>query len=240
MLELNKIYCGDCLELMKQLPDKSIDLVVTSPPYNTGNNSLGYHPNSTTGDNFYDEYQDNKDTKEYARFLVEVIKECLRVSRYVFWNMQILSGNKEVVFGIISQFKDNFKDMFIWEKQAVSQIVKGRMAKGYELVLCFGQDNNMTFNYNNFPENGYVPNIKNWFKKGNEATPEHHATFPQELPKYFIQNFSKNDDKILDPFNGIGSTCLAAKQLKRNFIGIEISQKYCDIANQRLRQNILI
>ena len=114
------------------------------------------------------------------------------------------------------------------------------MAKGYEFIFIFGQDNNMTFEYNNFPENNYVPNRQTWYKQNKESTPEHHATFPQALPEYIIQNFSKLNDLVLDPFNGSGTTTKSAKQLGRNFIGIEISEKYCEIARQRLKQDILI
>lgn len=113
-----------------------------------------------------------------------------------------------------------------------------RMATGWEYVFIFGKDNNRNFENSNFPPNNYVPNIKTFYKK--ENFPEHHATFPQELPAYFIQYFSKEGEIIFDPFNGTGQTCVAAKKLNRSFIGCDISQKYCDIANQLLRQNILL
>lgn len=69
---------------------------------------------------------------------------------------------------------------------------------------------------------------------------EHPAIFPEKLVEQHIISWSNKGDLILDPFNGSGTTTKMAKLLGRNFIGIEISQKYCDIANQRLRQNILI
>ena len=68
----------------------------------------------------------------------------------------------------------------------------------------------------------------------------HTAVFPKELVNNVLLGWTKEKDLILDPFMGTGTTAVACKQLKRNFIGIEISQKYCDIANQRLRQEILI
>ena len=66
---INKIICGDCLEVMKGIPDKAVDLVLTSPPYNTGNKSLGYHPNSKVGDNFYNEHNDDMASEDYLNFL---------------------------------------------------------------------------------------------------------------------------------------------------------------------------
>ncbi len=236
-IELNKIYCMDALELLKQMPDQSVDLICTSPPYNTGNKSLGYHPNSKTGDKFYDEYDDNIDEHTYYKFLFDIIKESIRVSRYTFWNMQMLSNNKDTIIRLLHDFKDNLKDVFIWEKQAVSQIIKGRMAKGYEFVFVFAKDCSMTFEYRNFPKNEYVPNIQTWFKK--DAIPEHHATFPINLPRYFIQNFSKEGDLILDYFVGSGTTIIASKQLNRNYIGCDISQKYVDICLKRLAQKTM-
>ena len=237
MIEVNKIYCMDALELLKQMPNQSVDLIITSPPYNTGNKSLGYHPNSKTGDCFYDEYEDNIDESSYYNLIFNSIKECIRVSRYTCWNMQLLSNNKDVILRILFDFKENLKDIFIWKKQAVSQIIEGRLAKGYEFVFIFGQDKNMTFEYKDFPNNKYVPNIETWYKK--KAIPEHHATFPIELPRYFIKNLTKEGDLVLDIFIGSGTTAVASKQLNRKYMGCDISQKYVDIANKRLLQKTI-
>ena len=68
----------------------------------------------------------------------------------------------------------------------------------------------------------------------------HSAVFPADLPTWFIKLFTKSGDIVLDPFVGSGTTAVACKHLKRNFIGIEISEKYCKIAEERLRQEILL
>jgi modification methylase len=233
------IYLGDCLEVMKEFPDKSFDLVVTSPPYNMGGKSLGYKPRSRISHKHYDVYQDNKTDEEYVEWTRQVLRECLRVSRYVMWNVQPVVSTRKHIVDIQTTFAKNLKDYFIWVKQAVSNITakQGGLAKGFEFVFMMGENNNTTFNYNNFPENGYVPNVKTWYKK--ESFPEHAATFPKELPLYFIQNFSKESDTILDPFMGSGTTLVAAKMLGRKAVGIEISEKYCAIARQRLAQEVL-
>ena len=153
---------------MREMRDKEFDLILTSPPYNMGGGkSLGYQPNSTVGQKFYGEYQDNKTDKEYTDWCLEVISECLRISRYVFWNIQFVRSTRGIFFKLQNKFKDNIKDIFIWHKQEAANITakKGGMAKGWEYVFMLGQDSLSTFEYNNFPSNGYVPNIKIWFKR---------------------------------------------------------------------------
>jgi len=235
-LPINQIICGDCLEVMKDWPDKCVDLVLTSPPYNTGGNNLGYQPNSTVGHRYYDKYDDNMNTDEYKTWVLRCIDTGLSKSRYVFWNMQYLVSTKDVIHEIIYFFQQNMKDIFIWQKQAVAQIcVKDSpiLANGFEFVFMLGQDNTKIFKYSNFPENGYVPNIQAWYKK--DHIPEHHATFTKEMCLYFIEYFTKPDDLILDPFCGSGTTCVAAKMLGRRYIGIDISPEYCKIAEERLK-----
>ena len=233
--KLGKIYNCDCLDFMKDMEDDSVDLLVTSPPYNMGGGkSLGYQPNSIVGQSFYGEYKDNKDEKEYIQWCLDVIKNGLLKSRYVFWNMQYVRSSRNCIYDIQNQFRGNLKDIFIWKKQAVSSITgsKGGLAKGWEFVFMLGENDLSTFIYNDFPKNSYVPNIQTWYKK--ESFKEHHATFPQSLPKYFIQYFCKKGDIVLDTFLGSGTTAVACENLKRQWIGIEISEKYCEIAAKRI------
>lgn len=225
-LELNKIYCESNLETMAKMPNNFVDIVVTSPPYNTGGKSL------STGD-FYKEYQDNLKNEQYKEFIFNNVKELLRVSKhYVFYNFQILSNNKSVYLEFFNEFKNNIKDIAIWKKQAVAQIQKGKMATGFEFVVILGKDSKMNFEYNNFPENNYVPNIQTWFKK--ESIKGHGATMPVDTARYFIEYFSKENDLVYDPFMGTGTTALASIIQKRKFIGSEITQEYVDLANKRL------
>jgi site-specific DNA-methyltransferase (adenine-specific) len=226
-LELNKIYCESNLETMARMPDNFVDVVITSPPYNTGGKSL------STG-NFYKEYKDNLQDKEYKDFIFNNVTELIRVTKhYVVYNFQILSNNKDVYLEFMCHFKDNIKDIAIWKKQAVAQIQKGKMATGYEFIVLLGKDSRMVFDYNNFPSNNYVPNIHTWHKK--ESIKGHGATMPVEMARYFIEYFSKENDLIYDPFMGTGTTAISAYLQKRNFIGSEITQEYVDLANKRLK-----
>jgi DNA modification methylase len=229
-LELNKIYCESNLETMSRMPDDFVDLVVTSPPYNTGGKSL------TTGD-FYKEYKDNLEEIQYKEFIFNNVKELIRVTKhYVVYNFQILSNNKNVYLEFMYHFKDNIKDIAIWKKQAVSQIQKGKMATGYEFIVLLGKDSKMNFEYNNFPANNYVPNIQTWHKK--ESIKGHGATMPIEMARYFIEYFSKEGDVIYDPFMGTGTTAISSILQKRFFIGSEITKEYVDLANKRIEPHL--
>lgn len=233
-----KLYNMDCMVAMKEMKDKQFDLILTSPPYNMGGGkSLGYQPNSTVGQKFYNEYTDDKNDKEYCLWCCDVVAECLRISRYVFWNVQFVRSTRTMILEIQNRFYENLKDIFIWEKQAVSNITakNGGLDKGWEYVFMFGQNNLSTFEYNNFPINGYVPNIKTWFKK--ESFSNHHATFTKEMCDYFISNFTKENDTICDPFSGMATTALSCFDLHRNFIGYEIDKDYYDAAIKRLENH---
>jgi site-specific DNA-methyltransferase (adenine-specific) len=230
----NNIYCGDCLSLMKDIPDKSIDLIVTSPPYNICVEYEGDDEYTLKKQKYLNPKCDVRTDEDYVQWLDDVIKECLRVSRYVCWNVQWLKSTRSHIASIHNNFDSNLKEVFIWKKQCAASINarSGGLCKGWEYVFMLGDNNLCTFNYNNFPENGYVPNIKTWTDK--ERVEDHRATFPLVLPEHFITNFTKDGDTVLDPFNGSGTTCKAARIHNRNYIGFDISQEYCDIARKRV------
>ena len=236
--EYSAIAHGDCRNVLPEL--EPVDLVLTSPPYNMAGNSLGYQPRSTVGQKLYGEYDDKVNEDDYSKWIISTIQRCLSISRYVFWNMQYLVSTKQTIHKIFAELDGNIKDIFIWKKQAVAQICVQHspiLANGFEFVFLLGEDNTKIFKYSNFPKNGYVPNIQDWYKK--ESFKEHHATFTQEMCKYFIEYFTKPSDIILDPFMGTATTILSAKTLNRKAIGIEIEEKYCEIAVKRLQQSVL-
>ena len=228
-MQLNKIYNEDCLEFMSKIQNDFFDLTITSPPYNTG----GQNAQTGKDRNFYKEYKDNLSEIEYYEWIKKIIQELLRTNKhYVFFNFQFLSNNKKTYFKLIGEFSENIKDIFIWHKHSLSQIVKGKMATGYEVVLILGKYDKMNFEYNNFPHNNYVPNIQKWNKK--ESFKGHGATMPIQMSDYFIQHFSNEGDLIFDCFSGLGTTACSAAKLNRNFIGTEITKEYIELTNKRL------
>jgi len=243
MLEKNKIYCMDCLDGLKQLTDQSVDLVVTSPPYNIGgNNMISYERNKRITKSKYSNIDDKMPEQDYFVFLDKVIKELLRVSRYTFFNITPLSNNKSSVFRLIGKYHNKIKEIIIWNKEyGVPAIEDGVLNSAYELIIVFSdkEGDKRKFYYHNLIK-GKTNNIFRFKKRLKEETQkEHGAIFPIELPREFIKLFTKEGDLVLDPFMGFGTTAFASKQLGRDFIGFEINQDYVDKANKRLSQQTL-
>lgn len=191
---LNKVIQGDCLEVMKQMPDRCVDLVVTDPPYDFSKSQVW---------DFLGEFQ--------------------RVSK----GGSIVFFPPENQWGIPEQY-------LFWVKPISTKNTSRRYSRFVEMIGL----------YNTHTQ--YWDASRHWSQYTNvftdlvEGETEHPYEKPRSLLRRLISNHSKKGDIILDPFLGSGTTAVAAKQLGRNFIGIELSEKYCEIANQRLRQEILI
>jgi len=213
MLELNKIYCGDCLELMKQIPDKSIDLVLTDPPYGTKTNQR----------------EEGLMIGEFSNVLPLVLPEIHRVLKNsgAFYCFTSWKQMPEWLLRFQQYFK--LQNLLIWDKQRHSGVWSPSSWQFTWEGIYFGIKGKHKIRK-------YQRDILKSELKGKRIAMQK----PVDIIGQMIEASSDEGDTILDPFLGSGTTAVACKQLKRNFIGIEISQKYCDIANQRLRQNILI
>jgi len=221
MLELNKIYCMNCLDGLKQLPDNSIDLILTDPPYgiNIGSKVGGDSPFGSKKCNVVP--TNIAKVKEYTPFddstipSEEIFKEMFRVSK----NQIIFSGNYFV------EHLKNSPCWIVWDKDN-----SGNFAD-CELAWTSFKTAVRKFKWR---WNGMLQEKMNWKEKRFHPTQK-----PVPLFKWILENYSEKDMIILDPFIGSGTTAIACKQLGRKFIGFEISQKYVDIANKRLCQESL-
>ena len=237
------IYHGDCLEVMKQFEDKSFDLVLTSPPYNMRTRIRnGKYTTREKSEHFskkYSDFGDDLPIDKYSDFHREVIKEMLRISKTVFINFQIVTGSKEAWFHLIGEFNKNIKDIIVWDKGFGQPAMHGSvMNKGYELILILEDPSKAGRAFTNSTfKRGEMQDIWRLGRGGKGKIKGHGALFPETLAKKIIDNWES--DLILDPFMGSGTTLVAAKQLGRKAIGIEISEKYCEIAKNRLAQNAL-
>ena len=230
---LNKIIQGDCLEVMKEMPDKCVDLVVTSPPYNVGKNNMT--ENKYGGG-------DDMTQVEYYVWTKKIIDELLRVSETIFYNIQMLSDNKRTVLSLLGEYKNYIKDIIVWNKNQVAPAIEpGVMNSKFEFIIIFSNDRPEKRKFTKANFRGTFNNVMSGKNASdNKFSNEHKATFPIYLPRIIIENFSDEDSIILDPFFGLGTTAIACQETHRNFIGIEISPEYCKIAEERLRQQVLL
>lgn len=215
MLEIkdleNKIICDDCLNIMKQLPDKCIDLVLCDPPYGIGR----------------DKWDENIPDKIY-------FDEIFRVSK----NQVIFGGN---YFNL-----PHTEAWICWDKM-FSEDVRGKKISQngfpreniseFELVWTSLKIKPKIIRYTNIGNlQGFNDNLKVDYSKGKK---KHITEKPIKLIQKLISDYSNENDLILDPFLGSGTTAVACKNLGRRFIGIEISPEYCRISEDRLKQEVL-
>ena len=240
-IELNKIYNESCLTTLSKLEDNSIDVVITSPPYNM---NLRIRKGEYCSRQIvkeistkYEGFADNLPIEEYNKFHSEVLRELLRVSNLVFYNVQIVTGSKRSIFKMIGDFSQNLKDIIIWDKgyaePAIQEQVLNRQS---ELILVFEKDYPISRQFKSAVfKRGTLGDV---WKIGRDRKKErgqnHGAVFPEELIKTIIENFSKKNDVIYDPFLGTGTTAVVAKKLERKYLGSELLKTYYNISKKRL------
>lgn len=244
----NKIICGDSLEILKKLPDNCIDLVMTSPPYNFGLE--------------YNNHNDANHWKEYFNKLFAIFDEVIRVLKWggrIVVNIQPLYSDYIPTHHIISNYFMNkkliWKGEIIWEKNNYNckYTAWGSWKSPSSPYLKYTWEFLEIFCKGDLKHKGSKDKIditaeefKEWVIAKWSIAPEknmekygHPAMFPEKLVERVLKLFSYQDDVILDPFNGVGTTTVVAKKLKRRFIGIDISEEYCRKAEERLKNVIM-
>lgn len=251
-MELNKIHNIDCLEFMKTLPDKCIDMTLTSPPY----------------DNL-------RDYKGYSFDFEGIAKELFRITKdggVVVWVVadetknfcESLSSFKQAIF-FVEHCGFNLLDTMIYHKSnyAPAYPTLRRYANTFEYMFIFSKGKPKTFNP--IQQEKILKNYKNkksFFrqKDGSQVLKvidcdretkdaenvwtvcptkskdagNHPAVFPEKLAEDHILSWSNKNDVVFDPFMGSGTTAKMALKNNRNYIGCEISSEYCKIAEERI------
>lgn len=228
MLELNKIYNMPWENGFKQIPDKYIDLIITSPPYNLGGK---FHTGNQRYKQAYDTYNDNLPEQQYQEQQIHFLNSCydkLKDNGSMFYNHKprIKKGVCIHPLEWILQSKFILKQEIIW-RNGSQNFDKIRFYPTTERVYWLVKSPKTKL-YN------AVGLSDIWEFKNSKRHPIHKATFPVDLPITIIQCFD-TAEIVCDPYMGIGTTALAAKKLKRKYIGFEISKEYCQIAEDRLK-----
>jgi len=241
---LNRIIVGDSEVVLKELPNNSIDLIFTSPPYNFGLD--------------YENHNDGVNWSEYFEKLFRVFRECVRVLKYggrIVVNVQPLFSDYIPIHHIISNFfmenKLIWKGEILWEKHNYNckytawgswkSPSNPYLKYTWEFLEVFCKGSLKHFGN---PEDADITadEFKKWVYAKWDIAPEnnmkkygHPAMFPEELAERVIKLFSFRGDIVLDPFNGVGTTTVVAKRLGRRYIGIDISDEYSKKAEERLK-----
>ena len=240
---IDRVVQGDCIEKLKEIPDNTIDLIVTSPPYNCGIE--------------YDSYNDNKSWDEYLKWSKEWLEQLYRVMKSdgrICVNVLIdmgLDNNKQRV-SPFAEFYNMFNSIGIksagtafWtDNHRVKYTAWGSWKScrapyiylpfevimvGYKKQWMKKERGISTINKKDF-----MMGCSGIWKLKTQTQEFTKANFNTDLPELCIKLFSYKDDIILDPFMGSWTTAVAAKKLHRHFVGFDISERYCKIGQQRV------
>lgn len=228
-MEINKIYNESNLETMAKMPNGFVDYVLTSPPYNVGNNNMD------GGKDKYEEYTDDLD--DYYENQKNLIIELLRVTKkHIFYNIQMLGNNKVDFLKLLGYFNDKIKDIIIWQKNGIPHIEPGILNSSFEFIIIFSNDQpekkkfydgNFKGNFNNV--------IKTLNSHSNPFAKKHKAIMPLDIPRLIMQKFGNKNDVWYDCYMGTGTTAISAIEEERKYIGSEISKEYFELSNERIK-----
>lgn len=238
-----KLYNGDCLDVMQQLIDEGtkVDAIITSPPYNMNlrihsgryMSRWGWKGNVGHFTHKYENYRDDLPMDKYFEFQDKFLEKSLQLSDLVFYNIQMITGNKVALFQLLGKYADKIKEIIIWNKlhgQPAMQV--GVLNSQYEFIIIFQNSKpyNRSFDYSGFAR-GTETNV--WDIK-RERNPHIKAGFPKAMIERIIMDFVPENATILDPFMGSGTCGIVSKCMNRNFIGIEMDEGYFNVAKERI------
>ena len=234
----HKIICGDSTDpevYQKLFGEEKAAIGFTSPPYNIGDNAkLARIGKPDQKDSKYQGSSD--DIEDYPGFLKKFTDLCLEKCKYFFLNVQQLAPNKLDLIDYLYDYKQNFVDMMIWDKQNGPPygLETGVLNTQFEYIIILSKQKNPTRRITTGNFKGNLPNVYRAPKQSeNDYSDIHNATFPVHLPRHIIKNFSRPHNIILEQFLGTGTTLIACEQLQRICYGIELDPVYLDVVIER-------
>lgn len=237
MLEGNdfKVIRGDCLEEMKKFKLGGVDMVFTSPPYNDTGKGIS-ESSKDMNKNYKDthsKYEVCEFREDWFEWQCECIDEMIRVAKnYVFYNVQAIMANKNDVYRLIGKYAEQIYTILIWHKLSAQPTgTPHSISNCYEFIIVFKGSKFTKLKTN---ASFYWNVIEKHSNTDQRYSDIHHALMPQKLADEIIFQFTKEGETVLDPFCGLATTGIACLNFGRKFIGIEISEKYAKIAEERL------
>lgn len=231
----NTFICGDTLRVMKSLPTASVDLIVTSPPYNlrnsTGNGMKDGRGGKWSNAALLDGYATHTDAMphdEYVGWQRDCLTEMMRLLKddgAIFYNHKwrvqngLLQDRQDIVGGF------PVRQIIIWQRSGGINFNPGYFLPTYEVIYMIAKPG--------FRLRPRANRHGDVWRIAQESSNPHPAPFPLELVERIVE--STNAELILDPFMGSGTTAVAARKHGRHFIGIDIAREYCEMARKRIR-----
>lgn len=223
---INTIQLGDCYEIIKQIPDKSVDLVIIDPPYSfcTGGKHTGLFRTRET--RYHDQIEEHNLDKNIDLSILNELDRIMKKVNIYIW------CNKEQIHQYLNHYEnDNIKfEIIIWNKINPIPTVNNKYLSDKEYCLFFKEKGVLL--------GGSVETKKTVYQTSLNVRDKemflHPTIKPLPIIKNLIINSSNENDIVFDCFCGSGTTCLGAKELNRRYIGIEIDKKFYKIATDRL------
>lgn len=247
MIHSNTINCGDCLKLLPLIPDNSIDMIITSPPYNIGME--------------YDVYVDRMPWSDYYAWCKKWLAECLRVLKpdgRMALNHYISFGDAKERTAPIMELNQIAMELgfrhhaaAIWTDATLSR----RTAWGswlsasspyiqtpFEGILILYKDSwkKLSKGTSDCPKEDFIQLTGGIWKIQPETRGRTPANFSVDLALKCIRLLSYTNALVLDPFSGAGTTAVACRMTERSYIGIELSEEYCRVARDRLKEPLVL
>lgn len=240
-MELNKIYNDDCLEGMKKIEDNSVDLIITDPPYEHvkgGMKSKKYNVGTWKSDSYMNEKMSDFKKEDIFNFLDVSITKMKKVNMYIFCSKLQLAH----YFDYLNKNKKLKYDLLVWDKSSDDGKYSMKSSKFFtqdiEYIIRIyesGVSLNKVWNEERTKSDSRYYMKRQKFK---QPKGKHGTMKPVELIERFIELSSNENDIVLDPFMGSGTTAIACLNTNRNYIGFELDKKYCELANNRIKEFI--
>lgn len=240
-MELNRIYNEDCLIGMKRIPDNSIDLIVTDPPYEHvkgGMKSKKYNVGTWKDDSYMNTNMSSFTKKDIFNFLDISLKKLKKANIYVFCSKLQLAH----YFDYINSNKRLKYDLLVWDKSSVTGKYSMKSSKFFtqdiEYIIRIyesGVSLNKVWNEDKTKADSSYYMKRQKFKQPSGV---HNTMKPVELIKRFIELSSYEGDAVLDPFIGSGTTAIACLDTNRNYIGFELNETYHELALERISNHV--
>lgn len=232
------LYNDNCLNILSKIEESSIDLIITDPPYNLGNFMQDRDTNlHKMRDNFFASAGwDNMDYEEWKASMDEFMKSASRVIKKGGTMIVFMSIIKvETVIELAQKYGFYYKTTGIWHKtNPMPRNMNLHFVNSTEAWIYFtyktrtGTFNNDGSMLHDFVETSVTPLSERSYGK-------HPTQKPEKLMSYFVSVLSNENDTVLDPFMGSGTSGVVSKELGRNFIGIELNEDYFIIAGKRIQ-----